>query len=323
MAFFDMPLEKLQSYMPPSRPPKDFDAFWKRTLARTRACPLAPRFERVEDPVYHSVEAYDVTFGGYEGQPVKGWFIRPVNGRRPLPCMVTYIGYGGGRSLPVDHLTFAAAGVSQLVMDTRGQGSVWSPGDTPDPVGGGPQVGGFMTRGVESPDTYYYRRVFMDGARAVEAAAYAPGVDAGRIGVVGGSQGGGIALAVAGLLGSKVRVAVPDVPFLCNFRRATQIIDTMPYGEISQYLKTHRGRVEQTFRTLSYFDGMHFAPKIKARCLFSVGLMDTICPPSTVYAAYNVVKAPKEIRVYEFNSHEGGGAFQTLARLQFVVKHLA
>jgi cephalosporin-C deacetylase len=236
--------------------------------------------------------------------------------------VVTYVGYGGGRGLPVDHMTFAAAGLAHLVMDTRGQGSSWSPGDTPDPVGSGPQASGFMTRGVESPQTYYYRRVYTDAARAVEAAAEAPGVDPRRIGVAGGSQGGGITIAAAALLGKRVRIAMPDVPFLCNFRRAVELIDTMPYFEITNYLKAHRDQVERTFRTLSYFDGMHLAARIRARCLFSVALMDNVCPPSTVFAAYNVVKAPKELRLYEFNNHEGGGGFQTLARLQFAVKHL-
>ena len=330
MAFFDMPLEKLRKYRPPTAPPKDFDAFWARTLKETARFPLASRFERIREPAYRNVEAYDVTFGGYLGQPVKGWFVRPA--ARPgsptsgaggcLPCIVSYIGYGGGRGLPADHMTYAAAGIAHFVMDTRGQGSSGAPGDTPDPVGGGPQASGFMTRGVESPDNYFYRRVYTDAARAVEAAAEAPGVDPRRIGVTGGSQGGGITRAAAGLMGGKVKIAMPDVPFLCHFRRAVAIVDSMPYFEITNYLKAHRDLVEQTFRTLSYFDGMHLASRIKARCLFSVGMMDNTCPPSTVWAAYNAVKAPKEIRVYEFNNHEGGGGFQTLARLQFATKHL-
>jgi cephalosporin-C deacetylase len=318
-----MPLEKLQQYRPPTPAPKDFDAFWRRTLAETAKHPLAAKFDRVKDAAYRAVEVYDVTFGGYLGQPVKGWYIRPGGQSKPLPCVVSYVGYGGGRGLPVDHMAFAAAGLAYMVMDTRGQGSSWSPGDTADPVGSGPQASGFMTRGIESPDTYYYRRVFTDAVRAVEAAAEAPGVDARRIAVAGGSQGGGITIAAAALSGDKVRLAMPDVPFLCNYRRAVNLVDSMPYNEITQYLKAHRDLVEQTFRTLAYFDGMHFATRIKARCLFSVGLMDTICPPSTVYSAYNSVKAPKEIRIYEFNNHEGGGGFWSLARLQFAVKHLA
>ena len=110
-------------------------------------------------------------------------------------------------------------------MDTRGQGSTWSPGATPDIVSGlgadGPSGGhhpGFVTRGVESPATWYYRRLVADAVLALDAVAAHPLVDAGRIAVTGGSQGGGLALAAAGLSGV-VRAAAIDVPFMCCFSR--------------------------------------------------------------------------------------------------------
>jgi len=115
---------------------------------------------------------------------------------------------------------------------------------------------------------------------------------------------------------------MPDVPFLCHFRRATTVVDTDPYNEIARYCKTHRGSSESVYNVLSYFDGMHFTPRISARCLFSVGLMDTICPPSTIYAAYNRLKAPKEMLIYDFNNHEGGGPFQQVAKIKWAKAHL-
>lgn len=322
MAFFDMPLEKLRTYKTPKNQPRDFDAFWRKTLKDSEAFPLAATFDKLNHAAYKLVDVYDVTFNGYAGQPVKGWFIVPAGASRPLPCLVTYIGYGGGRSLPIDHVAPAVAGLAHFVMDTRGQGSTWSPGNTPDDAWSGPAFPGYMTRGIETPETYYYRRVFTDAVRAISAAASHKLVDAKRIGITGVSQGGGITIAAAALAGKKVKLAMPDVPYLCNFRRAVTLTDTQPYFEISQYLKTHRNKVEEVFHTLAYFDGVNFAPRISARCLFSVGLMDTICPPSTVYAAYNAVKAPKDIRVYEFNNHEGGMMFQAEQRLAYAAKHL-
>jgi cephalosporin-C deacetylase len=323
MAQFDLPIEELRTYLPEDSEPADFDAFWTRTLQETRSHNLNARFQRIDDPTHQLVNVYDLTFAGFAGHPVRGWFLEPAGNTGRLPCLVQFVGYGGGRSLPLDHLAAPVAGFALLVMDTRGQGAGWSPGVTPDPAGSGPHAPGFMTAGIESPDDYYYRRVYADAVRAVEAAAGHPHVDPDRVGVMGGSQGGGIAVAVAGLLGEAVKLALPDVPFLCDFRRALRITDAQPYAEITRYLSCHRDRVDAVFRTLAYFDGVNFAPRITARCLFSVGLMDQTCPPSTVYGAYNRIRAEKEIRIYPYNQHEGGGVLHAAERLRFAIHHLS
>ncbi len=205
----------------------------------------------------------------------------------PLPAVVEYNGYGGGRGLPFERLGWASAGFAYLFMDTRGQGSMWgSGGGTPDPHGTGPSSSGFMTRGIEDPADYYYRRVFTDAVRAVDAVRTLAQVDASRVAVVGASQGGGIALAAAALCDDLVAV-LPDVPFLCDFPRAVGFTDRDPYQEIVRYLSVHRGADERVHRTLSYFDGATMATRATAPALFSVALMDPICPPSTVFAAFN------------------------------------
>jgi cephalosporin-C deacetylase len=320
---FDLPLDQLKTYKPDRPEPADFDAFWAKTLAEARAFPLEARFVPVKTGL-KLVEAFDVTFNGFGGQPIKGWFILPRGEKGPLPCVVEYIGYGGGRGFAHEWLGWANAGYAHFVMDTRGQGSTWRTGDTPDPEmeGGNPQIPGFMTRGVLKPETYYYRRVFTDAVRAVEAARSHEMVDKSRVAVTGGSQGGGITLAAASLV-PDVAVAMPDVPFLCHYRRAVELIDTDPYNEIARFCKNHRNQIETVFKTLSYFDGMNFASRAKAAALFSVGLMDTICPPSTVFAAYNHYAGAKEIRIWQFNNHEGGQAYQDLEKLKFANERLS
>jgi cephalosporin-C deacetylase len=318
MALFDKPLEQLRSYLPDRDEPADFDAFWESTLAEARGFPLNAQFAPLDFGL-RSVETFDVTFSGYGGQPIKGWLQLPRQRSGPLPAVVEYIGYGGGRGFPSDWLLWSSAGYAHLVMDTRGQGSSWNKGDTadPEPEGTNPHFPGFMTRGVLSPQTYYYRRVFTDAVRAVEAARSHPAIDAARVAVTGGSQGGGIALAASGLVPDLV-ASMPDVPFLCHYRRATEITDSHPYQEIARYCLTHRDKVEQVFATLAYFDGVNFATRANSSSLFSVGLMDEICPPSTVFAAYNHYAGPKDIRIWHYNHHEGGGTYQTVEKLRFL-----
>lgn len=317
--FIDLPLDQLREYLPERSEPADFEEFWERTLREARGHDLEAAFVPYEGGL-RLIDTFDVTFRGFGGHPVKGWLLLPRGATGPLPCVVEYIGYNGGRGHVHDWLVWPAAGYATLVMDSRGQGGGWRTGDTPDPVGGtGPEHAGFMTRGVLAPDTYYYRRLITDAVRAVEAARSHPAVDPRRVIVAGISQGGGLALAVSGLV-PDLAAALIDVPFLCHFRRAVEISPEDPYREISRFLARHRTRVEQVFATLDYFDGLNFAVRATAPALFSVALWDAICPPSTVFAAYNHYAAPKDIQVWRFNGHEGGQGFQTEEQLRWLEK---
>ena len=306
MPRFDLPVDELRSYRPTVTEPADFDAFWATTLAESRALAAPPRLTRI-DTHLSSFEVYDVSFSGFGGDPVGGWFLVPVGAAGPLPAVVAFNGYGGGRGLPHERLAWAASGYAYFFMDTRGQGSTWGvSGTTPDPHGTGPSAPGFMTRGSDDPATYYYRRVFTDAVRAIDAVRSLDAVDADRVAVAGGSQGGGIAIAAAGLTPGLVG-AMPEVPFLCHFERAVGMTDRDPYQEIVRYLSVHRDAAPRIFETLSYFDGVNFAKRATAPALFSVALMDPVCPPSTVYAARNHwAGGTADIEEYPFNEHEGG-----------------
>ena len=320
MAFFDLTLPELKKYLPTREEPADFDSFWKSTLDEARTFPLDAKFEKVDYGLL-AQETFDVTYNGFGGQPIKGWLILPAKAQRQakLPVVVEYIGYGGGRQFGFNWLLWASAGYAHFIMDTRGQGSTWSAGDTPDlyAEGGNAHYPGSMTKGILDPKHYYYRRVFTDAVRAIEAARSHPEVDDARVAVTGGSQGGGISIAAAGLV-PDVIAAMPDVPFLSHYRRATEIVDSYPYKEIADYCHVHRDQVDMVFKTLSYFDGMNFASRSKAKTLFSVALMDQVCPPSTVFGAYNHWAGEKDIKVYTYNGHEGGESFHTAEKLKFL-----
>ncbi len=319
---YDLPLEQLWDYRATVAAPPDLTAFWHDALAGPE--PDATTFARVESGLV-AVETYDVTFAGSGGDPVRAWLHLPAEPLRsaPLPGVVQYQGYNGGRGLPHEHVFWATAGFAHLVVDTRGQGSGWTTGATPDPVGSGPAQPGFLTKGIEDPRGYFYRRAYVDAVRALGVLRAHGLVDSARVAVAGESQGGGLALAVAALASRDVAALLCDVPFLCDFRRAAAVAQTEPYLELVRYLASHRDLVERVFGTLAYFDGAVLGPLATAPALFSVGLMDLTCPPSTVFGAFHSYGGTKEIEVYPYNDHEGGEAHHRVRQLAWLRDQLA
>jgi cephalosporin-C deacetylase len=324
VALFDLSPSELATHAPDVREPDDFDAFWTATLTRARAHDPLIAVEPV-DTGLRLVDTLDVTFAGFDGHPIRAWHTRPAgDAGRALPTVVEYLGYGRGRGLPQERLVWPCAGYAHLLMDTRGQGGQYgSGGDTADPVGSGPAAPGFLTRGITDPHTAYLRRLLTDAARAVDA-VIALG-DTGPIAVVGNSQGGGLAIAAAGLHDG-VAALLASAPLLCHVERNLAITDAQPYGEIVQYLSVRREAADRVLDSLSYFDGVHFARRTTAPAFFGTGLRDTICPPSGVFAAFNGLGSrttagatrDKEIAVYPFNHHEAGDALHVSRQLAWL-----
>jgi cephalosporin-C deacetylase len=323
---YELSLPELRNYRPAVDEPEDFDEFWRRTLDETSGHDLAVSSVKIDNKLA-VIDSYDLTFAGFGGSPVKAWLHVPAGQPGPLPAVIQYHGYSRGRGFPHQYTQWAQAGWAHFVMDTRGQG--WSVGGgsgTPDasPDAGIIHTPGFMTAGIADPDSYYYRRVYADAVRMMEVVRSSEFVDPRRIIVTGASQGGGITLAAAGLApmaGIDLVGAAPDVPFLCHFQRAVALTDRDPYAEITAFLAGWRDQVEVAYRTLSYFDGVNLGRRATAPGLFSVGLMDPVCPPSTVFAAYNfygeAAGVDKEISIYSHNEHEGGDGYQVEAQLDW------
>ncbi|MDR1449280.1 MAG: acetylxylan esterase [Propionibacteriaceae bacterium] len=315
----DMPWPELERYSGQTSLPADFDSFWADSLAEARAAGGPVRLERVEVPLT-TLDVYDLTFPGFAGEPVKGWLRTPRGLAGPAPVIVSYVGYGGGRGLPMQDLLWASAGYVHLQMDSRGQGSSWSEGATPDPWPSGPQVPGVMTKGIADPAAYYYRRLMTDAVRAVDAARTLDLADSGRIGVVGASQGGALALAAAAW--ADVTACCAFVPFLCDIRRGVAQTDCRPFAEITEYLRCHRLQADAVYRVLDYFDGVNLASRATAPILMAAALMDDIVPASTVLAAYNNYAGMKTLQVWPHNGHESGGPYDDALALDFMARHL-
>jgi cephalosporin-C deacetylase len=320
--FVDLPLEELREYRPDIAEPDDFGAFWAAEVAAAREFGGAPEFVPVDTPI-RSLDVFDVTFPGHGGQPIKGWLLAPRALADGASFVVEYVGYDGGRGDPLDWLAFASAGHPHLVMDLRGQGGGWRGADTADPAdAGAPAAVGFLTRGIADPRGYYYTRLFVDAVRAVDAARAHPLSEGRPVVTTGASQGGALSVAAAHLAGD-VAAAMPDVPFLAYPRRAVQITDARPYRELIDFCSVHSDRVDEVFATLAYVDVVNHGRHTGAPALFSVGLLDDITPPSTVFAAYNHYAGAKDIAVYPFNGHEGGGTRHLKAKLAFLAAYQA
>ncbi|GAA4178031.1 acetylxylan esterase [Gryllotalpicola koreensis] len=315
MPVLDLPLDKLRDYRPATTARPDFDAFWAATLTDHAGSASAPRFDSVATPLA-TIETFDVTFAGFDDQPIKAWLHLPRHRRGALPCVVQYMGYGTGRGTPVTltNLLYSSAGYANLIVDNRGQlGSDTADGDASRRT----QASGFLTQGVLSAETFYYRRLIVDAVQAVRAAARHPEIDATRIAVAGGSQGAALALAAAALDDTPIAV-LADLPFLSDLKRAADVASSGPYLELAELGKSRPELVERAFSTLSYFDAMNFASRATAPARFSAALMDGVAPASTVFAAYNHYAGAKSIDVYPFNGHEGGGQLAAERRLSFL-----
>lgn len=302
MPWFDLPLADLRTYRTSTEEPAGLDDWWSARLTEARAAAEPPAMTAYMADAYRPMQVFDVEFSCARGDRIRAWYLRPPGNER-VPVVVRFIGYGGGRGLPADHALFPAVGYAAFVMDTRGQGGRWTVGATGD-LQPGAELSTVMTRGIEDPESYYFTRLITDAVRAVETAAQLSGVDASRLVVSGGSQGGALALATAALLPGAVTVCHADVPFLCDIQRAVTLTGATPYAEIAQFLANHVTLEDVALNTLRYVDCALLARRITADCLLSVGLMDQICPPSTVFAAYNEIAAPKQIAVHTFGTHD-------------------
>jgi cephalosporin-C deacetylase len=309
MPWYDLPLDQLRQYRTATAEPDGLDAWWHQKLTDSRRASEEPKVVRYEESVYGPVEVYDTEFSGAGGDRIQAWYLRPAGAGAGTPHVVKFIGYGGGRGIPGEHILLPALGYAVLVMDSRGQGGRWSSGATGDGADG-PENSLVMTRGIASPETYYYTRMLTDAALAVDAARSLAGPGA-PLAVTGGSQGGGLALAAAAFHGDGISVCHADVPFLCDFQRAITLAPHAPYTEIPEFLDRNIGLIDAALDTLRYVDCALLARRITARTLVSVGLMDDITPPSTVFAAYNEIPGPaKEIAVYPYSGHSVPQAHQ-------------
>lgn len=305
MPLLDKPLPELLTYTGVNPRPVDFDAYWAESLTELDA--HDPQVQLCPSPTvsFRNTECFDLWFTGVGGARVYAKYLRPARLPAPAPAVVVFHGYSGDSQDWADWLRYSSEGFCVAIMDCRGQG-----GRSEDNLEvKGTTLNGHIIRGLDDPNpkNLLYRHVFLDTALLARIVMGFPEVDATRVGAEGGSQGGALALACAALEPRIKRVA-PTYPFLSDYKRVWDMdLAKDAYGELREFFRKfdpRHEREEAIFTRLGYIDIQNLAPRIKAETLMFVGLADAICPPSTQFAAYNKITAPKDLVIYPDYGHE-------------------
>ncbi|WP_135554310.1 alpha/beta fold hydrolase [Paenibacillus cymbidii] len=303
MPAVDMPLEKLKTYQGINPRPGDFDEFWERALKEMRETDA--QVELVPSPFQvPNADCFDLYFTGVRGARVHAKYLRPKNVQEPHPAVVQFHGYTGSSGDWHDKLNYVSLGFSVLSMDCRGQG-----GKSED-TGGvkGNTHRGHIIRGLDdAPDNLLFRHIFLDTAQLAGIAMGLPEVDADRVVAMGGSQGGALTLACAALE-PRIKRAAATFPFLSDYRRVWEMdLAKDAYEELRAFFRhfdPQHAREDEIFTRLGYIDIQYLANRIEAEVLMGVGLMDTVCPPSTQFAAYNKITSAKRLEIFPDFGHE-------------------
>ena len=300
----DKPIDELLKYTGRNPRPADFDAYWERGLSEMRS--VDPQLElRPAEFKYPGVECFDLYFTGVRNARVHAKFMRPTKLTAPAPALLMFHGYSGNTQDWMNSIAYAAAGFVTAFLDCRGQG-----GRSEDT--GGHKFNtyhGQFIRGLDndSPDDLLFRHIMLDTAELAKIIMEMPEVDRSKVGAMGISQGGGLTLACASLVPEINRIA-PVYPFLSDYQRVWEMdLAVGAYQELKDYFRwfdPRHERQEEIFTRLGYIDVHHLAARIKAKTLMFTGLMDTTCPPSTQFAAFNAITAEKDYILYPDFGHE-------------------
>ncbi len=304
MPLIDFPLETLRTYKGLNPRPADFDAYWDRAIAEMKSVDAKVELKPAAFKTPFA-DCFDLYFTGVKGARIHAKLVKPkkIEGKTPAICM--FHGYTGRAHDWSDLLAYPARGFVLAGLDCRGQG-----GQSED-VGGviGNTHHGHIIRGLEQgPENLLFRSIFLDCAQLAGIVMNIPEVDGTRVGSTGGSQGGALSIACAALE-PRIKRCATLYPFLSDYRRVWEMDQAKDaYAELRTFFRmfdpTHT-MIDEWFRRLGYIDIQNLAPRIRAEVLMGTGLMDTICPPSTQFAAYNKMTCKKDVVIYPDFGHEG------------------
>lgn len=298
---YDKSIKEMIEHVPETNIPKDLKEYWDKQLKTIEKTELNYTLKKLDFPD-DRVEVFLLSFISLNNDTIYGYYARPVNDSTDtVDLVLQYHGYNWAMDGDLMSVVDAAhKGNHSYKMLVRGQ----QMSEDSTPTFGSPV--GFLTKGIEAKENYYYRYVYLDLVLSIKVLdnilnAYSNV----RYIATGGSQGGALALVAAALSPIKIDAVIATHPFLSDFRRSVRITPEGPYHEISEYLKrnSHVDR-EEIFNNLDYFDVTSLSTLIECPVLLGIGLVDDIVAPSTTFGVYNVINGKKYIEVYPEFAHE-------------------
>jgi cephalosporin-C deacetylase len=278
-------------------PPYDFDRFWQATRDSLKTVPMAVSMNKDSLQSTDSVDVYRVSYSSLHGVRVHGWYTLPRWKQGPHAALLFLPGYSTGRISP--KIGHSRRGFATLSIQVRGY--------EVDRENYPEDNSSYMTIGIRRPETYIYREIICHCLRGIDFLETQPEVDRDRICAIGGSQGGGLSLLTGGL-DNRVKFIVANVPFLTDFPMSMETTGN-PFRDVVRYIRNNPEQKDRIYRTVSYFDVINVAARIKVPTLVSAGLWDRTCPAPSIYKMFLALgSSDKKIGIYPYLDHgEVGG----------------
>jgi cephalosporin-C deacetylase len=271
--------------------PADFDKFWNDGKAALAKVPLDAKIELLPSLSTSKVDVYHVSFqnvglGATRVSRIYGILAVPKDASKRYPALLRVP--GAGVRPYSGQIGLAETGLITLEIGIHGI-PVNLPLETYDQLRAG-ALNRYQLYNLHDRDEYYYRRVFLGVVRANDFLTSLPKYDGKNLGVIGGSQGGVLSIVTAAL-DPRVKALVASYPAMSDM--AGYIANRA--GGWPHMFRDEKNRAKENLATASYFDAVNFARRLKIPGLYSWGFNDETCPPTSMYASYNVITAPKTL----------------------------
>ena len=276
--------------------PADFDAFWKSTTAELAKLPLDTKMTLLPERSSAKTNVYHVNCQGYGGSRIYGILCIPkAAGKYPAVLQVP----GAGVRAYGPDLELADQGVIVLTIGIHGISVILDPSVYADLVVGG--LKSYFTYNMDDRDKYYYKRVYANTIRSNDLIFSLPQFDGQTLAVSGGSQGGALSIITASL-DKRVKYLAALYPALCDLpgyaaNRAGGWPHMLSPNNVANISNP------KVISTLAYYDVVNFAKAVNIEGYYTWGFNDETCPPTSFYAAYNSISAPKQASIFHDTGH--------------------